>query len=334
MADEIVIGSHADENDVYRFGKDLDIILLEFEDINISALKKLKQEGKTIICDPNELEIIQDKGKQKMLYKEHAIPTADFFLADDQKEIRKKNVPLPFVLKKRTQGYDGGGVKKINTLHDLSSAWDAPSVGEECIDIKKEYSLIVGRDQSGNTFRYPVVEQHFHNNAHLVHFLVAPIELKQQIQTQIDTIGDQVLNAFSTTGMWAIELFLDADEKVLVNEIAPRVHNSGHHTIEGSATSQFSQFIRLALGLPHGSTKTLTPTVTMNILGPEGKSGAYQAEGLSEVLKTEGIFLHLYGKKTTRPFRKLGHITTTGETTDDCWKKIRSAQQSLQIVVE
>lgn len=333
LADEIVIGSHSDFNDVYEFGQGLDIIVLEFEHVNIPALKKLQDEGVTVLCNPHDLEIIQDKGIQKQFYEENNIPTAPFRLIENSSQLKKKE-SFPFVLKKRTEGYDGGGVRKIHSPDELSSVWDAPSVVEECVDIAAEYSLIVGRDALGKSFRYPVSEQFFHAEAHLVECIVTPVELTKNVQKQIDIIGNKVLSAFHETGMWAIELFLDTQGNVLVNEIAPRVHNSGHHTIEGNVTSQFAQFSRLALGLPHGSTTLLTPTITMNILGPKEKNGEYRVEGLSEILKTEGVFLHLYGKKKTRSFRKLGHITVTGKNTDECWKKIRSAQQSLQIVIE
>ncbi len=333
LVDEIVIGSSTDFDDVYHFAKGLDIIILEFEHVNAEALQKLQTEGVQILCNPHDLEVIQDKALQKQFLVKNNIPTAPFRVIESKTEL-KDHMKFPFVLKSRKHGYDGGGVKKISSKGDLASAFDAPSIVEDCVEIATEYSLILGRDAFGQTFRYPVAEQWFHPTEHIVEVIAAPAKVSPGIQSQIDTIGDRFLAAFDEIGMWAVELFLDTSGTVLVNEIAPRVHNSGHQTIEGNTTSQFAQFVRLALGLPHGSTKTIIPAITVNILGPAGKSGKYRYDGLDDILKIDGVFPHFYGKAETRPFRKLGHVTVIGDNLEECDVKRKTVQQLLRIVVE
>ncbi len=333
QVDKIVVGSSTDFDDVYHFGKGLDIIILEFEHVNAAALKKLQSEGVKILCNPHDLEVIQDKALQKQFLLEHNIPTAPFRVIQSKAEL-EETTEFPFVLKSRKHGYDGGGVKKISSKVDLETAFDAPSIVEDCVDIATEYSLILGRDAFGQTFRYPIAEQWFHPTEHIVEVIAAPAKVDPDIQNQIDTIGDSFLAAFDEIGMWVVELFLDTEGKILVNEIAPRVHNSGHQTIEGNQTSQFAQFVRLALGFPHGSTKTICPAITMNILGPVNGSGRYHCTGLQEILEIEGIYPHLYNKAETRPFRKLGHITATGDSLDECRSKLKSVQENFRIVVE
>ncbi len=334
LVDEVVIGKSTDFDDVYHFGSRCDVIILEFEHVNVEALKRLQKQGVQVLCYPHDLEIIQDKGLQKQFLIDHDLPTAQFRLIENKSQLQAFSGDLPFVLKTRKHGYDGGGVQKLTAEADFEAAFDAPSLVEDCVDIEKEYSLIVGRDAFGTTFRYPVAEQFFHPTANLVQFIATPSELESRVEEQITRIGDGILAAFNEVGMWAVELFLSTSGEVLVNEIAPRVHNSGHQTIEGNQTSQFAQFVRLALGHPCGSTQQIQPAVTMNLLGPEEKSGPYCYEGLETILRIEGVFPHFYGKATSKPFRKLGHVTAVAESLIECWQKLESVEQDLRIVVQ
>lgn len=332
LANQVVVGESKDYDDVYNFGQSVDVVVLEFEHVNLKALQDLKAEGKMVICQPEHLAIIQNKGTQKKFLVDHDIPTAPFRNITKAEELKDLDVAFPVIQKTFTDGYDGGGVKKIKSQDGWAEAFDAPSVIEDCIAIEREFSLILGRDQAGETLRYPLVEQFFDPEFHIVEFIVSPISLPSELQTQVDAIADKFLSVFSGPGLWAVELFLDDQGQILVNEIAPRVHNSGHHTIEGNATSQFAQCLRIALGLPHGSPAAVTPVITMNLLGASGHTGAARCEGVALVEALPGAYLHLYGKKETRPQRKMGHITVTGDSIEACWEKIKTLQDTVRVV--
>jgi 5-(carboxyamino)imidazole ribonucleotide synthase len=232
-------------------------------------------------------------------------------------------------------GYDGGGVTKINSIEDIKTkAFDAESIIEECIDITREFSLICGRDQNGNEFEYPLIEQFFHEKTNIVDCITSSCEININTQSQVDTITKKILKSFSGAGLWAIELFLDKSGNVLVNEIAPRVHNSGHQSIEGNYCSQFEQYMRVALGYSAGNTKEIKPSITLNLLGDENYTGIVKYIGIEEAMKMKNIFVHLYGKKTTKPNRKMGHVTVTGETLSECWETIETLKNTIKIISE
>lgn len=329
VADSVITGSSKDCDTVLAFGKKCDILILEFEHVNIEALYELEKQGKKIFCQPKHLEIIQNKGLQKEFLQKNNIPSAGFFMVENRDDLEQKNINFPVIQKTFFDGYDGGGVQKISKKSELKTAFDAPSIIEECIKIQKEFSLICGRDAFGNTFFYPLVEQFFHEKTHIVDCVVSPASIPEKIQSQADDIGKKILKHFDGVGMWAIELFEDENEKILVNEIAPRAHNSGHQSIEGNVTSQFAQYMRLCLGYPAGSTEVTAHSLTYNLLGSEGFTGKPLYKGLSEIFSLPNVYPHIYGKTSTKPHRKMGHVTVTRKTTQECWEKINQVKKTL-----
>jgi 5-(carboxyamino)imidazole ribonucleotide synthase len=300
IANEFVNGKLDDFNSVYKFGKDCDVITIEIEHVNVEALKKLEQEGKKVFPQPHILEIIQDKGLQKMFYQRNNIPTPDFFLVEKKEDISKFSNYFPFFQKMRKGGYDGKGVVKLDNPTDLSKAFDVPSVLEMLVDFDKEISVIIARNESGETACFPVVECAFNPEANLVEFLFSPANITKKVEKEAYKIAAQVANAFQIVGLLAVELFVTKDGKVLVNEVAPRPHNSGHQTIEGNITSQFEQHLRAVLNLPLGDTSITQPSVMVNVLGEKGFEGNATYQGIYEIMKWSGVHLHLYGKKNNK----------------------------------
>ena len=332
IANEFVNGKLDDFNSVYKFGKDCDVITIEIEHVNVEALKKLEQEGKKVFPQPHILEIIQDKGLQKMFYQRNNIPTPDFFLVEKKEDISKFSNYFPFFQKMRKGGYDGKGVVKLDNPTDLSKAFDVPSVLEMLVDFDKEISVIVARNESGETACFPVVECAFNPEANLVEFLFSPAEISKKVEKEAYRIATQVANAFEIVGLLAVELFVTKDGKVLVNEVAPRPHNSGHQTIEGNITSQFEQHLRAVLNLPLGDTSITQPSVMVNVLGEKGFEGNATYQGIYEIMKWSGVHLHLYGKKTTKSFRKMGHVTVTATTLEEAIIKAKKVKDTLKVV--
>jgi 5-(carboxyamino)imidazole ribonucleotide synthase len=294
-------------------------------------MQKLQDEGVVVYPTPDLLKIVQDKGLQKIFYRENNIPTADFFLVDSKEEIKKYSHEFPFMQKMRKGGYDGRGVVRLSEAENLENAFEVPSVLEKLIDFEKEISVIVARNPSGEMKSFPVTELEFNPEANLVEFLFSPAELSLEVEQEAYRIAQQVAEAINLVGILAVEMFLTKDGKVLVNEIAPRPHNSGHHTIEANYTSQYEQHLRAILDLPLGSTYSTTPSVMVNLLGEKGFSGDAFYEGLNEVLATEGVKIHLYGKKTTKPFRKMGHITVLDPELSKAKEKARRVKEILKI---
>jgi len=332
IANQFVKGKLDDFNSVYKFGKDCDVITIEIEHVNVDALKKLEQEGKKVFPQPHILEIIQDKGLQKMFYQRNNIPTPDFFLVENKSEINKFTNYFPFFQKMRKGGYDGKGVIKLDNPTDFSKAFDVPSVLEMLVDFDKEISVIVARNESGETACFPVVECAFNPEANLVEFLFSPANISKKIEKEAYKIAEQVANAFGIVGLLAVELFVTIEGKVLVNEVAPRPHNSGHQTIEGNITSQFEQHLRAILNLPLGDTAITQPSVMVNVLGEKGFEGNATYQGIFEIMKWSGVHLHLYGKKTTKSFRKMGHVTVTANTLEEAILKAKKVKDNLKVV--
>ena len=336
-AEKVFEGSSKDYETVLEFGKQCDTIILEFEHVNVQALYELEKLGKKVFCQARYIEIIQNKGIQKQFFIDNNIPTADFICVTNRLEISElsKNgnfeIGFPCMQKTFFDGYDGGGVQKIQSESDISNCFDTQSIIEKCINIQREFSLILGRDQFGTEFRYPLIEQFFHEKTHIVDCITSHCRVSKDIENQIDMIGNNILKAFSGSGLWAIELFCDENGKILVNEIAPRVHNSGHQSIEGNYCSQFEQYMRIALGYHIGNTEEKMPSITVNLLVEENFSGKVKYIGIEKIMKMENISVHLYGKTVTKPNRKMGHVTVSGKTLDECWEKITKIKKLVRV---
>lgn len=294
-------GSFADFDTVYNFGKDLDVVTVEIEHVNVEALKKLQTAGVKVFPQPEVLELIQDKGTQKLFFQKHNIPTAPFELYRDREAAQKYAGSFPVMQKLCKLGYDGKGVKKISTQSDLATAFDAPSILEQFVSFEKELAVIVARGQDGKMITYPVVEMQFHPEANLVEWLLAPARVSTTVSQQAQSIAKQVAEGLQIVGVLAIEMFLTKTGGVVVNEIAPRPHNSGHQTIEANITSQYDQHLRAICGWPLGDTTTRSPAVMINLLG--------EVNHLDAASAIPGVFVHQYGKAVAKPMRKMGHIT-------------------------
>lgn len=329
------VGNFNDFEAVYRFGKSVDVLTIEIEHVNIGALKKLQTEGVIVHPDPASLEIIKDKALQKAFFVEKGIPTSGFQLfdsADDIKSALKKgNLSYPFVQKTRTEGYDGRGVCIVRSPSDLDQLLPGACVVEEIVNIEKELAVIAAQNQAGQIEVFPVVEMDFHPTANLVEFLICPANLHPLLQQEAVNLAKQTIRSFGICGLLAVEMFLTKNGQLLVNEVAPRPHNSGHHTIDSCETSQFEQHLRAILNLPLGSTHLKSPSVMVNLLGASGHSGLAKYEGMEECLALQGAKFHLYGKAETKPFRKMGHATVLGKTVEDAMNKAKIIQNKLRI---
>lgn len=337
IAHDHIIGSIAEAGPLRRLGEVADVLTYEIEHIYIDPLLELERSGKTLIPSPRILEIVQDKGLQKQFYQDHGIPTAPFQLVEGLTEWSAAIKTFgweKFVAKSRRAGYDGRGVQIMQASEVLKNhqiPFDTPSVAEAFIDCKKEVSVIVARNRDGEISCFPPVEMEFDPVANLVTLLVCPAKLKPRLLKKANEIAMKVVECMEGVGLFAIELLLDQDDNWFVNEMAPRPHNSGHHTIEACYTSQYEQLLRILLGLPLGDTAVIKPAVMINLLGPGDFNGPYYLEGYDEILKIPGVYVHLYGKKDSKPMRKLGHITILGEDVKDARKKAARVQSKCSI---
>ncbi len=327
-------GDIKDFDAVYAFGKDKDVLTIEIENVNIEALKKLEQEGVKIYPQPHIIEMIQDKGAQKEFYQKNNIPTAPFYLIENRNEISSYITELPFMQKMRVGGYDGKGVTVLRDENDIIEGFDAPSVLETFVDFDKELSVIVARNAKGDIQSFPIAEQEFNPEANLVEFLFSPAEVSDNIEKEAKIIAENLVEKLNFIGILAVELFLTKDGKLLVNEIAPRPHNSGHHTIEGNFTSQFEQHLRAILNLPLGSTEIAIPSVMINVLGEKGYSGKVKYEGMETVLSMPGVTPHIYGKTDTKPFRKMGHITVVNRELSKAKDIALKVKEAFKVISE
>ncbi|MBL7830399.1 MAG: 5-(carboxyamino)imidazole ribonucleotide synthase [Saprospiraceae bacterium] len=330
-----VLGNFKNYDDVYNFGRELDVLTVEIEHVNIDALFKLQQEGVEIHPRPESLNIIKDKGLQKSFYNKHKLPTSDFELFDDKDQIMKALskgiIKLPFVQKSRLAGYDGKGVVLIKTEKELNEIMDVPSIIETLVNIQTEVSIIACRNKKGEIKCYPAVDMDFHEKANLVEFVYYPSKISLDKQKEATIIATQVIEKLNICGLLAVEMFIDNDNNILINEIAPRPHNSGHLTIEASVTSQFQQHLRGVCNLPLGDTRFHSAAVMINLLGWNGYSGTTRYSGIDDCLALEGASLHLYGKQTTKPYRKMGHATVLDKTRIKATKKAKSIKKLLKI---
>ena len=335
IASFYIKGSNIDFDSVYQFGKMVDILTFEIENVNIEALKKLKSEGLRIAPDPDILKLIQDKGLQKEFYKNNEIPTSAFKIYESKATILngidKGEINLPFVQKLTKGGYDGHGVTVVNSKNDLTKLLSGVSVIEEKVEIEKEISVIVARNRKGEIKSFPVVEMYFDPIANLVDELICPASITVEQSEKAVNIASEIIELLNMEGLLAVEFFIDSKGEVIVNEVAPRPHNSGHHTIESIITSQFEQHLRAVLNLPLGSTKIKLPSVMINILGADGYEGPVIYEGLSESLAIDGVKIHLYGKKITKPNRKMGHVTIMSSSINCALKKAEKVKQLITV---
>jgi 5-(carboxyamino)imidazole ribonucleotide synthase len=326
-----VLGDIRDFDAVYNFGKSLDAVTIEIENVNIKALEQLEKEGVKVYPKPSVLRIVKNKILQKQYYSTHGIPTAGFAVLDSKEGISRHVELLPAVQKLAEGGYDGRGVQSIDKIGDAANGFDAPSVLERKVNINKEIAVIIAIDQQEKTAFYPPVEMVFNKDLNLLDYQLCPADIPQQTLWKVEAIALSVVRQFHSPGLFAVELFVDVNGDVLVNETAPRVHNSGHHTIEAHYSSQFDMLWRIMLGYPLGNTKYILPSVMINIIGSEGHSGTPQYEGLGEVLKIDNAFVHLYGKHETRPGRKMGHITILSQEKQDLTHKANKVKQTLSV---
>lgn len=325
-------GSLLDFDTVYSFGKDKDILTVEIENVNTEALEKLEKEGKKVFPQPHLLRLVQDKGVQKEFYSKNNLPTASFHLIDNKASISNFISSFPLVQKLRKGGYDGKGVQVLRTIEDLDLAFDAPSILEEMIPFKKELSVIVTRNEKGEIATFPTVECEFNPEANLVELLFSPASISENIEFEAQSLAKDLIEKLNLVGILAVELFLTEDDKLLINEIAPRPHNSGHHTIECNVTSQFEQHLRAILNLPLGNTRAFQAGAMINLLGAKGYEGAVYYDGLEEILAIPGVQPHIYGKSITKPFRKMGHITISGDRVEDVISLAKKVLTDIQVI--
>jgi 5-(carboxyamino)imidazole ribonucleotide synthase len=316
---------------VISFGEGCDVITIEIENVNTRALHELVRRGKKVYPQPGVIEIIQDKRTQKQFYRDHNIPTAEFVLTEDRREVAAHSDFLPAVNKLGKEGYDGRGVQVLRSASDLGKAFDAPGLLERLIEFDKEISVIVARNEQGNVSCFPAVEMVFHPEANLVEHLLSPARLSNKVAALAETIARQVAEALGIVGLLAVEMFVTKEGDVLVNESAPRPHNSGHQTIEANVTSQYQQHLRAILGLPLGDASCRTGSAMVNLLGEEGYAGNARYDGLEKVLALPGVYVHLYGKKVTRPFRKMGHVTIVDDDPAKLHENILFVRSTLKV---
>ncbi len=331
ICDYFEVGSLSDYETVYNFGKNLDLITIEIEKVNIEALEDLEKEGVKVYPQPRIIRLTQDKGLQKQFFKENDIPTAAFQLFSSKQQLVEANINFPFIQKIRKDGYDGKGVKKITNARDLEDAFEKPSLAENLIDFEKEIAIIVARNADGEIKTFPMVEMDFNPEANLVEFLISPSTYGFEVQQRAEEIAKNIASGLSMIGVLAVEMFLTKEHQILVNELAPRPHNSGHHTIEGNYTSQFEQHIRAIFNLPLGNTDAIANAIMINLLGESGYDGVAEYEGLEEILKNDGVYVHLYGKKYTKPFRKMGHITVMDEDRQKAIEKAKLIKETIKV---
>lgn len=331
IASSYTVGSLNDYDAIMAFGEDKDVLTVEIENVNTKALADLESKGKKVFPQPRVLEIIKDKGTQKEFYSKNNLPTAPYFLVENSADLKAKALNFPFVLKLRTGGYDGKGVQIIRSEEDLSMAFDAPCIVETMIPFQKELSVIVARNEKGETKVYPTVECEFNPDANLVEFLFSPAEISTETEEKAQKIALEVIDKLEMVGLLAVELFLTEQGEVLINEIAPRPHNSGHHTIECCYTSQFEQHLRSIVNAPLGNTELIVPGVMINLLGADGFEGKAKYEYLEEAIENKGVAVHLYGKEKTKSFRKMGHITIYNQDLEYCKKMGREIASKMKI---
>ena len=333
---KFVEGSLMDFDAVYNFGKDVDVLTIEIENVNLDAMEKLEQEGKIVYPPTKALRIIQNKANQKLFYTDNQIPTAPFsrfaYTSEIEDSLSNGGLQLPFVWKSAQFGYDGQGVKVVRTKEDLKDLPNVECIAEQMVGFKNELAVIVARSPNGETKTYPVVEMEFHPEANQVEYVICPGRIEDSVAKKAIEVALKVSENLQHVGLLAVELFQTQDDQILVNEVAPRPHNSGHYSIEASYTNQFEQHIRAILGLPLGKTESKVAGVMVNLVGKEGYTGDVVYENIDTILDMEGVTPHIYGKKQTRPFRKMGHVTIVDEDMTRARQMAQKVKETINVI--
>lgn len=329
-------GSLMDFETVYQFGKMVNLLTIEIENVNLEALDKLEEEGLPIYPSPKTLRLIQNKGRQKDFYVENNIPTSPHLrfvdLNDLRKSLEKDELEFPFVWKSAQYGYDGNGVKIVRSTIDLINLPEVECIAEQMVPFKNELAVIVARSVSGEVKTYPVVEMEFHPEANQVEYVICPARVDEKVAQKATKIALKVSEAFNHVGLLAVEMFQTSDDEILVNEVAPRPHNSGHYSIEASYTSQFENHLRAILGLPLGNTVSKVAGIMVNLVGEEGFSGPVVYKNIEKIMAIDGVTPHIYGKRETRPFRKMGHVTIVNENMEEARRIAEEVKNSIRVI--
>lgn len=333
---EFFKGDLLDYKTVYNFGKQVDVLTIEIENINVDALEKLEKEGVKVYPSAKTLQTIQNKAKQKLFYIDNNLPTVPFsrFAYKDEilTSIKHETLNFPFVWKRAQFGYDGTGVKIVKTYSDLENLPNVECIVEDLIPFKNELAVIVARNVDGKIATYPVVEMEFHPEANQVEYVICPARIDKDVATKAELIALKASDAFEHVGLLAVEMFQTENDEILINEVAPRPHNSGHHTIESNYTSQFEQHIRSILNLPLGNTENKTGGVMVNLVGDEDYSGNVVYKNIEKIMGMKGVTPHIYGKKQTRPFRKMGHVTIVNENLSEARRIAEDVKHTIKVI--
>ena len=327
-------GNITNYEDVYNFGKGLDAITIEIESVNADALEQLEKEGVKVYPRPSALRTIKNKILQKQFYKDHDIPTSDFVITQNASDLNELVHFLPAVHKLGMGGYDGRGVQVIEKKEQITLGFDAPAVLEKMITIKKELAIIVAISNTGETILYPAVDMVFDQRLNLLEYQLSPAEVPEKVLWKAEAFALTIVKHLQSPGIFAVELFVDKNDNVLVNETAPRVHNSGHHTIEANYSSQFDMLWRIMLDYPLGNSEHILPAAIVNLLGAEGCSGEAYYQGLEDILKIPNVFVHIYGKKETKPGRKMGHVTILSKEKQELIHQANRIKQTLKVITK
>ncbi len=331
-------GDLMDFDTVYNFGKQVDVLTFEIEHVNVAALEKLENEGIKVYPSPKTLKQIQNKGIQKDFYTQHGIPTSVYKRFENLEELKEAvangEITYPFVWKSTEGGYDGNGVKIIRSAESFEGVANVQCIAEDMIPFKNELAVIVARNPDGEIKTYPVVEMEFHPEANQVEYVICPARIDNAVADKARAVALKVSEAFNHVGLLAVEMFQTKDDEILVNEVAPRPHNSGHYSIEASYTSQFEQHLRAILNLPLGNTDSKAAGIMVNLVGAEGHSGNVVYENIEKILGKDGVTPHIYGKKQTRPFRKMGHVTIVNEDIATARKIAEEVKNSIKVISE
>ena len=334
--DEFHLGDLMDYDAVYNFGKGVDVLTIEIENVNVDALEALEKEGKTVYPSSKTLRTIQNKATQKLFYQDNNLPTAPFsrfaYRSEIEDAIINGGLEFPFVWKAAQFGYDGNGVKIVKQLSDLKDLPKGECITERLVPFKNELAVIVTRNASGATKAFPVVEMEFHPEANQVEYVICPARVSDTVAQRATEVALKVSEAFNHVGVLAVEMFQTEDDTILINEVAPRPHNSGHQTIEASYTSQFEQHLRAILDLPLGRTDSKVGGVMVNLVGAEGYSGRVIYENIENIMTMDGVTPHIYGKKETRPFRKMGHVTIVNEDLNEARRIAEAVKKSIKVI--
>ena len=339
-ANHFFIGDLMDFDTVYDFGKKVDLLTIEIENVNLDALDKLEAEGLKVFPSPKTLRLIQNKGNQKDFYVANNIPTSPHQRFENIQNLKSKivnqqsKIQLPCVWKAARFGYDGNGVKILRQAHDLELLPDVECLIEELVPFKNELAVIVARSASGEVKTYPVVEMEFHPEANQVEYVICPARIDEKVAQKATEVALKVSEAFNHVGLLAVEMFQTHDDEILVNEVAPRPHNSGHYSIEASYTSQFENHLRAILNLPLGNTESKVAGIMVNLVGAEGYSGNVIYKNIEKIMAIDGVTPHIYGKRETRPFRKMGHVTIVNEDMNEARRIAEEVKNTIRVISE